>query len=355
MVLILRDFPLYQIVLSLICFLNSYMKVMPAFLKSFTFFFLSLAFVPQTSIAQKKLEKEKKEILGEGLALYTLVLANWTSNDLYYENEFNTGIVKGYLSYRDKDTIKTIFWKEVDTTSAEYKAKIFKQVGDTVADLNQEKKKLQDTRFIIKTIRYAKMNVSKDNSEIRDEEERNPNEKEKILMDYRKEVYDMISKDTSFFKQYEGTVFKAVPFDAGKQVKVYIYSSVKKEGIVPFGGDYLLLFDKKTNELVEKKDLHRECIFISGQYKGKSYDASKATIHSHKPGAAELITPTDIATLLLYKSQIEWDEHHVIAGKYTCVFTLVDRKLDIIPTSEFQSLKKMKTAKDNEEKQEKIH
>lgn len=318
-------------------------------------FFFVFCILSNTLLAQKKIEKEKKEILGEGLALYTLILANWTSNDLYYENEFNTNIVKGYLSYRDKDTIKTIFWREVDTTTAEYKAKNFKQVGDTGVITAQQPKKIEDTRFIIKTIRYSRMNVSKSNSEIRDEEERNPNEQEKMLMDYRADVYKMISKDTTFFKMYAGTSLKAVPFDAGKQVKVYIYSSVKKEGIVPIGGDYLLVYDKKTKTLLQKTDLHKDCIFLSTQYSGKSYDASKATSHSHKTGAAELITPTDIATLLLYKSQLEWDEHHVVAGKYTCVFTLVDKKLDIIPTAQFQYLRKKKTDIENEEKKEKMH
>lgn len=279
--------------------------------------------------AQKKLEKEKKQIVGEGLALYTLILANWTSNDLYYENEFNTGYIKGYLSYREMDTIKTIFWRETDTTSAEYKAKNFKQAGDTGIVAQQQQKKTEDLRVVVKTICYPKMNVKKTNAEIIDEEEREPAEMEKILMDYRAMVYKAINTDTSFFKLYAGTSLKAVPFDADKEVKVYVYSSIKKEGIVPFGGDYLLVYDKKTNTLIEKTSLHNDCIFISTQYKGKSYDASKATIHTHKEGAAELITPTDIATILLYKSQLEWDEHHVIAGKYTCIFTLVDRKLDI--------------------------
>src|ERR1051326_2668381 len=122
------------------------------------------------SFAQRRLEKEKNKILGEGLALYTLILANWTSNDLYYENEYNTNYVKGYLSYRDKDTIKTIFWREIDTASAEYKAKTFQKAGDTGVVAKQQPKKIDDLRIIVKTMCYAKMNVSKKNSAIVDEE-----------------------------------------------------------------------------------------------------------------------------------------------------------------------------------------
>ena len=305
--------------------------------------------------SQKKLEKEKKQILGEGMALYTLILANWTSNDLYYENEFNTNYIKGYLSYKEKDTIKTIFWREIDTTSAEYKAKNFRQVGDTGIARQQHPKIIEDLRLVVKTICYPKMNVRKTNAEIIDEEERAPAGKEKILMDYRDMVYHAINADTSFFKLYAGTSLKAVPFDAGKEVKVYVYSSVKKEGIVPFGGDYFLRYDKKTKMLIEKTDLHNDCIFISAQYKGKSYDASKATIHTHKEGVSELITPTDIATLLLYKNRLEWDEHHVVAEKYTSVFTLIDRKLDIIPTAELDYLKKKRIENENEKKKSNMH
>jgi len=326
-------------------------------------YFSKLLFLPVVSVficatsafTQKKLDKEKKAILGEGLALYTLILANWTSNDLYYENEFNTGYVKGYLSYREKDTIKTIFWREIDTASAEYKAKTFKQVGDTGVVLQQQPKKTEDLRVVVKTICYPKMSIKKTNAEIIEEEEREPNQQEKILMDYRAMVYKEINTDTSFFKQYEGIALKAVPFDAGKEVKVYVYSSVKKEEVIPFGGDYLLVYDKKTKMMIEKTDFHDDCVFISVQYKGKSYDASKSTVHTHKENASELITPTDIATLMLYKNQLEWDEHHVIGGKYTSVFTLADRKLDILPTDYFEYLKKKKADSEKEEQKGKMH
>lgn len=322
---------------------------------SIIFCILYSVFCVPSSFSQKRLEKEKNKIFGEGLALYTLILANWTSNDLYYENEFNTGYIKGYLSYREKDTIKTIFWREIDTTTAEYKAKNFQKAGDTGVVALQQPKKMEDLRMIVKTIIYPKMSIKKTNAEIIDEEEREPSEIEKMLMEYRAMAYHAINTDTSFFKLYAGTSLKAVPFDAGKEVKVYVYSAVKKEGIVPFGGDYLLVYDKKTKTIFEKTSLHNDCIFISVQYKGKSYDASKATLHTHKEGASELITPTDIAALMLYKNQLEWDEHHVIGGKYTSVFTLVDKKLDIMPTEYFEHLKKKKAEGEKEELKGKMH
>ncbi len=318
-------------------------------------FYLIFIFILFSNVlsAQRKLEKEKNRILTEGLALYTMILANWTSNDLYYENEFNTGYVKGYLSYKDKDTLKTIFWRETDTTSAEYRAKNFQQVGDTGAVAAQNKT-ATELRVIVKTIGYKKMNVTKKNGLI-DEAEREPTEKEKMLMDFRAMVYKEINSDTSFFKRYAGVQLKAILMEAGKQIKVFVYSSTTKEGVVPIGGDYILIYDKKEKTLVEKTDLHKDFFFISTQYKGKSYDASKSTQHNHKDGAAELITPTDIATILLYKSQLEWDEHHVIAGKHTCVFTLIDRNLTIVPTAVFENLKKKKIKMDADEKKRKMH
>ena len=303
--------------------------------------------------AQKISEKDKNNVMLEGLALYTLILANWTSNDLYYENEFTTSNVKGYLSYRDKDTLKTIFWREIDTTSAEYKAKTYKKAGDTVA--SEQSNKVIDLRLIVKTVRYNNMSVSKKNASIPDVEERVPTEQEKILIDYRERVYKEIARDTAFFKLYAGTKLRTVPIDAGKEVKVFVYSSLMKEGIVPIGGDYLLVFNKKENLLVSKEDMHKDCVFISSQYNGKASDASKATMHTHKTGTSPLITPTDIATLLLYKGQLEWDEHHVVSDKYTSIFSLVDRKLDIMLTKDFEALKVKKLEKDNEVKKYQPH
>ena len=200
---------------------------------------------------------------------------------MYYENESNTNYVKGYLSYKDKDTLKTIFWREIDTTTEEYKAKTFQKAGDTGIVVQQQPKKINELRVIVKTMRYVRMSVSKKNADIADEE-REPNEKEKMLMDFRAMTYKEINSDTSFFKHYVGTQLKAIPFDAGKEIRVYVYSSTIKEGVVPIGGDYLVIYDKKEKTIIEKTDLHQDCIFISTQYSGKSYDASKATLHSHK-------------------------------------------------------------------------
>ena len=286
--------------------------------------------------------------MGEGLALYTIILANWTSNDLYYENEFNTDIVKGYMSYKVKDTIKTIFWREIDTTSAAYKAKMFKQVGDTGILASKQPKRMNDLRLIFKTICYPKMSVTKANAVIPDEEERSPNAYEKMMMDYRASTYKEINSDTMLFKRYDGTQLKAIPLDMGKEVKVYVYSSSTSDDYVPLGGDYLLVYDKKEKLLVEKQKLHSGLILISSRYKGASYDASKSTFHNHKGETSELITPTDIAILLLYKKRIEWDEHHVVSDKYTCIFTLIDRKLQIIPTEEYEYLQKKRIMQDKE-------
>jgi len=320
----------------------------------YTYWFLVFSLLSSyLASAQKISEKEKNKVFLEGLALYTIILGNWTSNDLYYENEFDTYMISGYLSYRDKDTLKTIFWREIDTASVEYKTKLYKKAGDTIASETPDKP--IELRWVVKTVRYNNMNVTKKNARIADEEERIPTPMEKMLMDYRAKAYKEINSDTLFFKQYEGTKLKAVPIDAGKEVRVYVYTSTLKEGIVPIGGDYLLLFDKKENALISKEDLHKECIFISAQYNGKASDASKSTLHNHKPGTAELITPTDMATLLLYKSQLQWDEHHVVSEKYTSIFSLVDRKLDIMATKDYEALRTKRTEKDNEAKKRRMH
>ncbi|MBI4947849.1 MAG: hypothetical protein HY840_15775 [Bacteroidetes bacterium] len=321
----------------------------------FYFLILIFNFSCLTSLyAQKKVEKEKREILGEGIALYTIILANWTSNDLYYENEFSTSGIKGYLSYKDKDTLKTIFWREIDTSSAEYKAKNYRQAADTGVIAEQNLKKISDLRVITKTFSYEKMNVTKKNVNII-EDEREPTTYEIMMMDFRSMAYDEMRKDTAFYTEYQGTALKAVPVDMGKKIKVYIYSASTSEDFVPFGGDYFILYKKKEKELVERKKLHNRIIMISSLYKGKASDASKVTYHKHKGDSPELITPTDIATLLLYKTIIDWDEHHVISDEYTCIFTLIDRKLNVISTKEYEHLNKKKALREKEEKKLSLH
>jgi hypothetical protein len=321
----------------------------------FAFLLFTFHFSLFTSVyAQRRLEKEKNEVLVEGLALYTIILANWTSNDLYYENEFPTNGVSGYLSYKDKDTVKTIFWREMDTASAEYKAKTFRQVADTGILATPHSNSISDLRVIVKTFNYAKMNVSKKNAKL-NEDEREPTNYEKVLMDFRKSAYEEIKKDTAFYKEYQGTSLKAVPMDAGKKVKVYIYSSSTSDNFVPLGGDYLILYEKKENNLLERQMLHDRIIMISAHYNGKASDPTKATYHNHKGDSPELITPTDIATLLLYKSTINWDEHRVVSEKYTSIFTLIDRKLQIIPTKEYNHLIDKKAAQDKEEQNSNFH
>lgn len=309
--------------------------------------------IPHSVEAQRKVERSKDEIMTEGMALYMIILANWTSNDLYYENEFNTNAVKGYLSYKQKDTIKTIFWREIDTASAEYKTKMFKAVGDTGEFARKDKP--MELRRVIKTINYKRMQVTRENAHIVDEAERVPTKYETMLMDYRGKALKAINTDTTFFKQYEYTKLKSVPLDLGKEVKVYVYSPVLKNDVVPFGGDYEILFDRKTKEISEKKDLHQDCVFISTHYAGKASDAVKATEHHHSDAVSPFITATDVATLLLYKNILEWDEHRVVSGKYTSVFTTVDRKLDILPTAEYEALQKKKRTSEKEEKNQNFH
>ncbi|MFI5164371.1 MAG: hypothetical protein ACHQHP_03885 [Bacteroidia bacterium] len=262
--------------------------------------------------------------------------------------------MNGYLSYKDKDTVKTIFWREIDTASAEYKAKTFKSVEDSSAISAKQPQKVSDPRVITKTFKYAKMSVTKKNCKII-EEEREPTDYEKMMMDFRKTVYDEMNKDTAFYKEYQGTSLKAIPMDFGKQVKVYVYSASTADNFVPMGGDYLVIYKKKEKEFVERHKLHDRIIMISTHYKGKSSDPDKSTFHNHKGDSPELITPTDIATLLLYQKMVEWDEHRVISEKYTCVFTLVDRKLQVIPTAEFERLNKTKNTKDKETENSNFH
>src|SRR5688572_6179800 len=85
----------------------------------FLIFILSVSFLVA---AQKPSKKKMQEIKDEGTALYTLEHANEVSLDVFYENEYDKKGIKGYFSYKDGDTIKTLFYGKVDTNAINFKS-----------------------------------------------------------------------------------------------------------------------------------------------------------------------------------------------------------------------------------------
>ena len=123
-----------------------------------------------------------------------------------------------------------------------------------------------------------------------------------------------INSDT-LFNLYENTNFNLIPLINGKERKVYVLTGPKTNGVILFGNDYLLTFDKK-NKLTSKKALHQNLIPI--YYGGEEENNKKVegSIHNHSAETGDFITATDICTIMLYEEIAKWKTHSVVSEKY---------------------------------------
>lgn len=291
--------------------------------------------------SQKASQKTADKILEEGQVLYTLEMANVTSLDVFYDKEYDPKLAKGYFSFFDKDTIKTIFYREIDTASAMFKA-------------NDSLKKLIKDRFdlliVSKTMRYLNKNINKQKVYVF-ENDRKITDYEKKLFDIRFKIFKLFNDDPVMFVKYEKSNLSIVIRDHKKHFEAWVTNVFSDLSFVPVGNDYWFKFDKEGN-LLEKKVLHKKLIPLDPMYYGKKNDEVKATYHNHKgEEAEEFITPTDVCVLLLFKPSLKWDMHYVYGEKYVSVFNLYKNTLSIIDKKTFEQDSKPKEDPDDLDKQ----
>lgn len=132
--------------------------------------------------------------------------------------------------------------------------------------------------------------------------------KEFDYFDLRNKTMNLINKD-SIFEFYKNTGLNAIPVITKKEKKVYVLTGPKISGVVIFGNDYLINFNKK-NEITSRKKLHNNIIVLEYE----SGEKTVTTMHNHNEVTGDLITPTDICTLLLYGKFTNWRQH-IVMGK----------------------------------------
>ncbi|WP_029902138.1 hypothetical protein [Prevotella sp. 10(H)] len=141
---------------------------------------------------------------------------------------------------------------------------------------------------------------------------------------------------------YENTGFNFIPIITPEEKKVYILTAPKEPGAVLIGNDYCFTFDSK-NKYKDMKRLHRS--LISLPYKSnEANNPLESSFHSHV--VSDIIDPTDICTLLLYKDFTEWKKHIVLGKKYVSIFDMENESLNIITRKEWDKLEKNKKNSD---------
>ena len=230
-------------------------------------------------------QKEEKDVITEGKKLYRSEMASWYGTDLFLarfaDKRENAG---GYFSYLKDDTAICIFFSRGD-------------VPNVIATLSF------DSTYNI-------------NTAIADGEERALTKHELDLLSIRQAALNEFTTDT-LFKSYKEMSPNFIPINDENGKRVYILSGPQKHGVVVFGNDYLLTFDAQ-NKLKAKKRLHKNILTI--EYGSDDDKVVLATMHTHLPETGDLITATDICTLMLYESYAKWGQHYVLSEKNVSIW-----------------------------------
>lgn len=270
--------------------------------KILTFF---LTVLTLSVCGQKNPTLEAQPIVKEGKLLYQSEMASWYGTDLFLEKYLDRNNVGGYFSYTDKAISKCVFFSKANP----------KVIG-TISF---------DSTYDVKT---AKADLT----------ERAFTKYENDLYIIRKIALAQINSDT-LFKTYINTDLNLIPLINGDQKKVYVLTGPKQNGVVIFGNDYLLTFDKDNN-LTNKKRLHKNIISInygSKELEGKQIEGA---MHSHLPETGDFITSTDICTLMLYSKFANWKTYNVVSKKYLNIWDCKTNELNVIPMETIKKINK---------------
>lgn len=260
---------------------------------------------------QHAFSQSQDEILAEAYLLYHSEKASWNGTDIFLERfPEKRDLIRGYLSYSEGDSHSCIFFDKADDPNLLAKITFTR-------DFDIEKAKV-DT-------------VSRKLSLL-----------EKDLYTIRQKALIEITEDT-LFKQFQNTNLNPIPIITEKEKKVYVLTGPEVSGYVILGNDYLLTF-KKNNKLKEKKALHKNIIPI--EYNEETQDA--VTMHSHLKSTGDLITATDICTIMLYEKYASWKQHYVISDKNVSLWDCKKDELLVLTRKAWDKIAKHQSDKKQE-------
>lgn len=248
----------------------------------------------------KPIKKLRRDNLKEGFLLYQLEAASWNATETLFKDFSELApSITGYLSYSENNNVKTIFWNSHALDS----------IVLTITF---------DSSFSLKNIVIEKSL-------------RIPTRHEKNLMELKSKAINEMEYDSVLFRAYAKTTLNVVPVKEGKISKVYIMTAPQSKNEILFGNDYLLTFNKKQR-LKSKIKLHKNLIrvpAIAKDAKGNNLLEAE-TFHIHRENTEDILTATDICTILLYKNFTNWKSHYVISDKYISLWNIKNGNFDII-------------------------
>jgi len=282
--------------------------------------FLSLLFIlfaaSTAAFAQEKdLVKIADSISNEGKTLYRSEWASWYGSDIFSAKcKARRAIAGGYISYDNgKELINVFFSKGTDPV-------------------------------VLSTISFG-YDFDSNNYKL-DTADRKFTSSEKELFTIRQTALAELNKDT-LFKTYKNTSLNPVPIIKNGTKRVYILTGPSINGVVIFGNDYVIGFDK-ANNVASKKKLHKGIIPVL--YGKTGADSSKivlASMHTHLPEFDQFITVTDICTLMLYEKFTTWNQAIVVSKNYVSIWNCKEDRLAILTYEAWQKTNPAKNALEN--------
>ena len=262
------------------------------------FLFVSLPLFAQS----KKILKQAAEIEAEGRMLYRSEMASWYGSDLFMETfKNNTSRIGGYISYPQEEETKCVFY----SNDPEPKA-----LG-TISF---------DSTFSVKTALQVYI-------------ERQLSDVEKEYVTLRVKAKAEIQKDT-LFSHYKNSSLNLIPVINGNMRRVYVITGPKNGGVILFGNDYILDYDKDYN-LLSKKKIHKS--LIPFEFK-KDDTIVTSGIHTHLDSTGLLMTATDICTLLLYQRFTSLESYMVMSSEYVSIWNCKTSKLTVMKKEAFMKI-----------------
>lgn len=262
-----------------------------------TFINISLAAIGQ----QRDLVKVADSIRAEAEVLYRSEFASWYGSDIFSEKcKARRARAAGYISYDNGQDLINVFFSNAANPT----------ILATISfgyDFNAANYKLDTT-------------------------DRQFNATETALYSIRKAAIAEMNRDT-LFKNYNNASLNPIPIIKDGKKMVYALTGPNVSGVVLFGNDYLLNFDKDNN-IVAKKRLHKNLIAV--QTKDNSGQISVGGMHIHLPETGDFITATDICTLMLYEKFTTWKQHFVMSKNYTSIWDCERNKLSIVTAEEWK-------------------
>jgi len=264
-------------------------------MKKILFSLLSVCFGIM-AYAQDNFQSQAKSIIGEGINIYQMEMANWISPKLFAAKYKGKEKIGGNLSYLEAGKTKTIFFTKGEKP---------KVLGTVVFDpaFNDEQTQVD---LMLRDL--------------------TPSEKELhiLLANASKTITDV-----GFFPVPSNSVLRVIPVIENGDRKVYVMAQSNKTGAVIFGNDFLLSYDSKLN-LTDKRALHKNLAVVTYDPEAGRENNSSSS-HAIVGEKSDFPTSTDIATLLLYEKMTKWSQHTFISENNIFFWDYASRNIQVMP------------------------